>query len=172
MGGWSKLCVQAVQAGCMAQASPVSAGGEHSRFDWPAMNDWMENTVTQMNTDGMPGADGAGEAENPVYRYCWMPTLHLEPGMVIARPVFGRLGRQLAIHLGVGTVLTAATIDQLLNKGVECVAVDNPVPRDEAAYAQAQAAHEARLREIFGAVPTESCAPLFLALLDGGPSEC
>ena len=110
----SKLGVQAVQAGCKAQASPVSTGGEGSRFDWPGMNDWMENTVTQMNTDGMPGADGAGEAENPVYRYCWMPTLHLEPGMVIARPVFGRTGRQLAIHLGVGTVLTAATIDQLL----------------------------------------------------------
>ncbi len=136
------------------------------------MVDRMESTVTQMNTDGMPGTEGAGEAGNPVYRYCWMPTLHLEPGMVIARPVFGRTGRQLAIHLGVGTVLTAATIDQLLNKGVECVAVDNLVPRDDEAYAQAQAAHEARLREIFGAVPTESCAPLFLALLDGGPSEC
>lgn len=136
------------------------------------VSDWMECKVTEMNTDRMPGTLAQSGDAAPAYRYCWMPALSLEPGMVIARPVFGRTGRQLSIHLGQGTVLTAATIDQLLNKGVECVAVENPVPRDDEAYARALAAYETRLREIFGAVPTESCAPLFLALLDGGPSEC
>lgn len=108
----------------------------------------------------------------PSRNYCWIPTMDLEPGMITARPVFGRMGKQLAIHLAIGTPITASTISQLLNKGVECIAVESQAPIDEAMHAEAVARYEARLREIFGPEPDAHCAPLLAALLADGPQEC
>ena len=103
--------------------------------------------------------------------YCWMPTLKLEPGMVIARPVYGGSSLQPTIHLAVGGVITASTIEQLINKGVECVAVERDSAHDEAAYATLVAGYQARLQQIFGAVPDENCRPLLEALLQDLPAN-
>jgi len=115
----------------------------------------------------------ASTEELPVPRgYCWVPTLDLDTGEVIARPVFGRSGQQLSLHLAEGSPVTASTIAQLINKGVECVAVVRPPPADGEAYAERVRQYESRLSEIFGQAPDESCAPLLAALLADGPSEC
>lgn len=112
------------------------------------------------------------ESRRPHRGYCWIPTLALAPGMVIARPVFGGPGRQLTIHLAVGSPITASTIGQLINKGVECIAVVQETPPDAAAYAHAVDQYEARLHEIFGPTPDENCRPLLEALLADGPGQC
>ena len=101
--------------------------------------------------------------------YRWIPTMDLEPGMVIARPVFGRSGRQVTLHLAVGSAITASTIAQLVNKGVECVAVLDDAALDEAVHAQIVSQYESRLREIFGPDPDVNCRPLLNALLADGP---
>lgn len=98
--------------------------------------------------------------------------MDLEPGQVVARPVFGRSGQQLSIHLAVGCLITASTISQLINKGVECVAVVRQVPVDDEAHAEHVRRYQARLDEIFGPAPDESCAALLAALRADGPSEC
>lgn len=95
--------------------------------------------------------------------------MDLEPGMVIARSVFGRSGRQVTIHLAVGSAITASTIAQLVNKGVECVAILEHAEPDESTYANAVRQYESRLREIFGPDPDVNCRPLFDALLADGP---
>lgn len=114
----------------------------------------------------------AAESIRPVRDYCWIPTIELEPGMVIARPAFGGPGIRWTIHLAVGSVITASTIDQLVNKGVECVAVLQTPPPDEAAYANMVRQYESRLHEIFGPDPDENCRPLLDALLADGPCPC
>ncbi len=101
--------------------------------------------------------------------YCWLPAMELEPGMVIARPVFGGAGLQMTIHLAVGSTITASTIAQLINKGVECVAVLQDAPLDEAPFASRLGAYESRLHEIFGPAPDENCRSLLEALLADGP---
>lgn len=119
-----------------------------------------------------PAPDGARPRAPQPRGYCWKPTVNLEPGMVIARPVYGGQGNQLTIHLAVGSAITASTIAQLINKGVECVAVVEDAPPDAAAYARLAERHEARLREIFGAAPDADCRPLFEALVEDGPCPC
>ncbi len=101
--------------------------------------------------------------------YRWIPTMDLEPGMVIARSVFGRSGRQVTIHLAVGSAITASTIAQLVNKGVECVAILEDAGLDAAVHAQIVRQYASRLREIFGSEPDASCRPLLDALLADGP---
>jgi hypothetical protein len=101
--------------------------------------------------------------------YCWTPTMNLEPGMVIARPVFGGPGIRVTIHLAVGSVLTASTIEQLIKKSVECVAVVQHSEPGDVAYADSVSGYEARLHEIFGPEPDENCRPLLDALLADGP---
>lgn len=98
--------------------------------------------------------------------------MELEPGMVIARPVFGGPGNQLTIHLAIGSTITANTIEQLINKGVECIAVLQNAPPDEAAYANIVGQYESRLHEIFGPDPDENCRSLLDALLADGPCQC
>lgn len=105
----------------------------------------------------------------PPRGYRWLPTLELEPGMVIARPVFGGSGQQLTIHLAVGSAITASTIAQLVNKAVECVAVMQDTPPDPATHAEAVERYESRLHEIFGANPDDNCRPLLDALLADEP---
>jgi hypothetical protein len=104
--------------------------------------------------------------------YCWIPTADLEPGMVIARPVQGGHGNQVTLRIAVGSSLTSNTIAQLVNKGVECVAVCRDAPPDEAVRAAALRRHEQRLAEIFGVQPSDACRPLLEALLACGPPEC
>ncbi len=89
--------------------------------------------------------------------------------MVIARPVFGGSGMQMTIHLAVGSTITASTIAQLINRGVECVAVQQDAPLDEATYATLVGEYESRLHEIFGPVPDGNCRSLLDALLADGP---
>lgn len=107
----------------------------------------------------------------PPRGYCWLPTMKLEPGMVIARPVFGGSGINAAIHLPIDTVVTASTIAQLINKGVEAIAVVQS-PQDEEVRAAQVDLYESRLHEIFGPAPDEHCRPLLEALLADGPCQC
>ncbi len=104
--------------------------------------------------------------------HCWVSTMDLEPGMVLTRPVFGRSGQQLSMHLAVGSSITASTISQLITKGVECVAVIRQGSADEACRVEEVAQYESRLHEIFGPNPDENCAPLLAALLAEGPGTC
>ena len=104
--------------------------------------------------------------------YCWIPTADLAPGMVIARPVQGGHGNQVTLRIAVGSSVTSNTIAQLVNKGVECVAVRLDAAPDEAARTAAAAGHEQRLAEIFGDQPNEACRRLRDALLACGPSAC
>lgn len=104
--------------------------------------------------------------------YCWVPTMDLEPGMVIARRVFAGPGGQVTINLAVGSDITASTIAQLINKGVECVAVQQRSEPDEATYADIVCEYESRLNAIFGPDPDENCRALLDALLADGPCQC
>lgn len=104
--------------------------------------------------------------------YCWRATMDLEPGMVIARPVVGTTGSRATMHLAIGSVITADTLAQLVNKGVECVAVMDDHAPDAETYAAIVDRYQARLREIFEPEPDASCRPLFDALIKNGPLEC
>jgi len=104
--------------------------------------------------------------------YCWLPTLKLEAGMVIARPVVGATGSRVTMHLAVGGRITANTIAQLANKGVECVAVVDENPPEPEVYADIVRRYEARLHEIFGPEPSESCRDLLETLIEYGPCQC
>lgn len=104
--------------------------------------------------------------------YCWIPTMDLEPGMVIARRVFAGPGGQVTINLAVGSVITASTIAQLVNKGVECIAVLQDTQPDSATYADLVRQYESRLHQIFGPDPDQNCRPLLDALLAYGPCQC
>lgn len=117
-------------------------------------------------------SDDLSTAETVPDCYCWIPTADLVPGMVIARPVQGGHGNQVTLRIAVGNSLTSNTIAQLVNKGVECVAVCRDAPPDEAARAAALRRHEQRLAEIFGDQPDAACRLLLDALRACGPSAC
>lgn len=119
-----------------------------------------------MSSDDLFSADAVPDC------YCWLPIARLTPGMVIARPVQGGHGNQVTLRIAVGTSVTTSTIAQLVNKGVECVAVRQDAAPDEAARAAAVACHEQRLAEIFGDQPNDACRHLRDALLACGPSTC
>ena len=107
----------------------------------------------------------------PSYR--WVPIMDVEAGMVTARPVIAGGEKQSAILIGVGSTVTASTIAQLINKGIECIAVEmDPAnsPSEADCIDQAQRYH-ARLDEIFGATPDEHCRPLLDALVKMGPDQ-
>lgn len=127
-----------------------------------------------MDQDTPPPANDAPLlAAPPVPRgYCWIPIADVAPGMVIARPVYGGAGHQVTLHLAVGSSITSNTIAQLINKGVECVAVQQDNPPDAATYAALVAQHEARLHAIFGPTPDAHCQPLLAALIADGPCLC
>lgn len=110
--------------------------------------------------------------QQPSCGYSWVPTMELEPGMVLARRLFGGSRMRATIHLAEGSAVTASTIAQLVSKGVECVAVLQEELHDDATNDDIACRYEARLREIFGENPGEDCHPLFDALLAAGPSQC
>lgn len=105
----------------------------------------------------------------PSYR--WVPTMDIEPGMVTARPIIAGGENRVAIRIGVGSTITASTIAQLINKGVECIAIvaESSSLQDEADYAEQAKKYEARLSEIFSTTPDANCRPLFDALIEMGP---
>lgn len=130
--------------------------------------------VPAMPIDADPSESGATGQKPCDHR--WLPTMELEPGMVIARPIYGGAGSHgsshAAIRLSVGSAITGSTIAQLINKGIECVAVVQESPLDEGEYAAHVSQYVARLHEIFGEVPAESCRALLDALITAGPGTC
>lgn len=120
----------------------------------------------------VPGQTPPG-VDRPAPRgYSWRATTDVAPGMVTARPVVGTSGSRATMHLAIGSVISVDTLAQLVNKGVECVAVWDDRPPDAALYAQSVDRYQARLRQIFEAEPDETCRPLFDALVGYGPLEC
>jgi hypothetical protein len=110
-------------------------------------------------------------SRRPSYR--WVPTMDIEPGMVTARPIIAGGENQVAFRIGVSSTITASTIAQLINKGVECIAIaaeSSSLP-DDADYAEQVKKYQARLTEIFGTIPDENCRPLFDALIEMGPGQ-
>ena len=105
-------------------------------------------------------------------RSCWVSTIALKPGMVLARPVSAAAGGYATMSLPAGATLAEETIGQMIVKGIECVAVLNTEPMGEADYAVATQAYEARLGQIFGPQPSDHCQALLDALLRRGPMPC
>lgn len=101
--------------------------------------------------------------------YNWLSVMELEPGMVTARPIFGNSGTQMTLHLATGSPLTASTIAQLVNKGVESVAVLQEPSPDRTSYTSSVIQYELRLHQIFGPQLSKDCRPLFDAMLADGP---
>jgi len=98
--------------------------------------------------------------------------MDLLPGMVVARPVIGGPRNQLTLRIAVGSKITTDTIYQLVNKGIECVAVHEDAEADASNRSEAVQAYEARLEEIFGSQPDESCSQLMRALRAERQSKC
>lgn len=101
--------------------------------------------------------------------YCWLPVTELQAGMRVAKNVLRGMKHSGPILLSAGSEITANTISQLFNKGVESVAVFLEKKPDEAAYQAQVNQYEARLYEIFGRSPCDDCRPLLEALLKEGP---
>ena len=105
-------------------------------------------------------------------RPCWLSTLEIKPGMVLAKPVSAASGGYATMSLPAGVTIAEETIGQMIVKGIECVAVLNTEPMDAQDYAVATQAYEARLQQIFGPQRTEHCQALLDALLIRGPMPC
>lgn len=103
--------------------------------------------------------------------YCWITPQELEAGMVLARAISGGRGINSAIQLPAGSVVTGAMVAQLINKGIEAVAVFMDPP-DPEAYALKVKAYVERLEEIFGPDPDDECRLLLDALIACGPCQC
>ena len=108
----------------------------------------------------------------PTVRCCWRAVTELGPGMTLARPALGQQGSRATLLIGAGATLTDNTIAQLVARGVESVAVLDPLPAAEQ-LAAATAAYEQRLDEIFGEPPADAAtADLRAALRELGPCLC
>jgi hypothetical protein len=99
----------------------------------------------------------------------WLPTVALQPGMTVARPVVGNSGVLETMYLAVGSTITTHTIAQMVVKGVECVAVRDDAAPEAASAAAAETAFRQRLAEIFGPQPDAGCRALMDALLLARP---
>ncbi len=119
-----------------------------------------------MSIEDSPPSLPPGEA------YRWISTIDLVPGMTVARPVLGGTRHQLTLRIAVGSTINAGTIAQLINKGIECVAVHQDGLSDEAVNAETAQCRGERLTEIFGAQPDESCQQLIAALKAESHSTC
>jgi hypothetical protein len=115
--------------------------------------------------------DGETKPTLPL-QWQWLPTMEAMPGMVIARPVVGLSGVHETMYLAVGSAITAETIEQLVVKGVECIAVVQDKAIDVLIQAESVRQRESRLLEIFGAEPTEACRELMDALRAAGTTLC
>jgi hypothetical protein len=104
--------------------------------------------------------------------YRWLPTMALEPGMVVARPVVGRSGVLEIMYVAAGFTVNANTIEQMVIKGVECIAVVDASVQQTTDRNAAVAQFEARLAEIFGSHPNPACQTLMDALRIARPVLC
>ena len=103
--------------------------------------------------------------QDPSTPYHWLPILSLQPGMVTARPVVGFSGNLETMFVAVGATITAGVLEQMITKGVECVAVVEK-EIDSAAPPDAKVTdYQSRLSEIFGPTPNAACQPMLDALL-------
>ncbi len=96
----------------------------------------------------------------------------LEPGMVVARPVVGRSGVLEIMYVAAGFTVNANTIEQMVIKGVECIAVVDASVQQTTDRNAAVAQFEARLAEIFGSHPNPACQTLMDALRIARPVLC
>jgi hypothetical protein len=101
--------------------------------------------------------------------YCWLPVSELQAGMRVAKHVLRGINQGGPNLLAAGSEITANTIPQLFNKGVECVAVFLEKLPEEAAYQAQVDLFEARLHEVFGSSPRDDCRLLLEALMKEGP---
>lgn len=101
--------------------------------------------------------------------YRWLPTVDVQPGMSVARPLVGHAGSVETMYVAVGAPITAQTIAQMVVKGVECVAVLDAAGAPDARTAPQAEAFERRLVEIFGATPNPPCQALMDALRRARP---
>ncbi|OIQ63441.1 hypothetical protein GALL_550170 [mine drainage metagenome] len=108
----------------------------------------------------------------PLRHYRWLPTLAIEPGQVVARPVVGLTGVQETMYVAVGSTLSASTIAQMVVKGVECVAVFEPSADGFADEQESPAGFETRLQEIFGPTPDAACLALMQAVIAARNTLC
>jgi hypothetical protein len=121
-----------------------------------------QNLLSSLNTD----------KPTETARYRWLPILSIQPGMVTARPVVGRTGIRETMFVAAGATISLATIEQMVAKGVECVAVtegqaDITVPGDSRV-----SDYKNRLIQIFGPTPNEACQPVLDALLAAAEVLC
>lgn len=104
----------------------------------------------------------------------WLPIAALQPGMRTARRVFTTTRGVMDFNLPAHTELSETLINQLVCRGVSCIAVEHQNPPSEAEYADILKNYNARLLMIFGADRPEdvkpSCKPLFDALQLTGPA--
>jgi hypothetical protein len=116
-----------------------------------------------------PAPQSGNAPDAPRKSYCWLPVSELQAGMRVAKHVLRGMRHGGPSLLPAGSEITANTISQLFNKGVECVAVFRDELPDEAACQAHVEQYEARLHEIFGNSPSDDCRPLLEALLKEGP---
>jgi hypothetical protein len=155
------------------QTPHIAAGGTRNRFCQradPLCAGSQERLAAKM--DPKPLEAAAPAAALPVFHYRWLPTIALEAGMVIARPVVGLTGVRETMYLAIGSQLTASTIAQMVVKGVECVAVLDPLPTEYSDDGPSIARFETRLGEIFGPQPNAACQALMQALRLARPTLC
>lgn len=114
------------------------------------------------------------ESADPVQvsKYRWLPMMEVEPGMVIARPVLGMAGVLETMYVAIGATITASTIAQMMTKGVEYVAVLDPLPTEFSDDGRSIAEFETRLKVIFGKDPNSACRALMDALILARPTLC
>ncbi len=98
--------------------------------------------------------------------------MDLVAGMIVAKCIIGGSGNRATLRIAVGSTISADTIAQLINKGIECVAVYQNDCINDAIRADETLHYNERLDEIFGPEPSESCGRLLLALRTGYPSKC
>ena len=89
--------------------------------------------------------------------------------MRVAKHVGRGMNPSGPVLLHAGSEITANTILQLMNKGVESVAVFREGLPEAVAFTALVTQYEARLHEIFGNRPNEECQHLLDALLREGP---
>jgi acetolactate synthase small subunit len=85
------------------------------------------------------------------------------PGMVLATPVYDREG---AILLTAETVLDAATLEQMIRRGVRVVSVRVPDHRDEQTIAREMADIRERIETIFRGPGSDARRQMHDAVLD------
>ena len=107
--------------------------------------------------------------DQPQKEYCWLPISELQAGMRVAKHVGRGMNPSGPVLLHAGSEITANTILQLMNKGVESVAVFREGIPEAVAFTALVTQYEARLHEIFGNSPNEECQHLLDALLREGP---